>query len=305
MTTPHRHALPVSLALLAALAMSAGGGCAGTPKAVPDDQKAAALSSTDEQIFIGDSIEKNYDPNVIIKRAESFFEKEEYAEAIIEYQHFMDLHKVHPLAPYAQYRLGESHYKMIKTIDRDSSPVKMAQAAYTKLLTDFPGSQWETAAREMIRSCHSFMALNEMFIGKFYVRREAYLASAHRFEAIIKEYPELDDIVQESLYYLALSYSGRAEIVDAVRMAAQDLRRHHSRPQDTDETSRVVTLLVPAAHDQLFVWVIADRQAEAERCHQGLSILRRQQGVARRVVPLPAGSVRIGRLYVTIDFAFG
>jgi len=207
MTTPHRHALPVSLALLAALAMSAGGGCAGTPKAVPDDQKAAALSSTDEQIFIGDSIEKNYDPNVIIKRAESFFEKEEYAEAIIEYQHFMDLHKVHPLAPYAQYRLGESHYKMIKTIDRDSSPVKMAQAAYTKLLTDFPGSQWETAAREMIRSCHSFMALNEMFIGKFYVRREAYLASAHRFEAIIKEYPELDDIVQESLYYLALSYS--------------------------------------------------------------------------------------------------
>jgi len=202
---PRRPAL--FLALLAALAMSAAGGCASKPKPDADGKAAGTLSATDEQIFIGDTIEKNYDPNVIIKRAESFFEKEEYAEAIIEYQHFLDLHKVHQLAPYAQYKLGESHYKMVKTIDRDSSPVTMSLAAFNKLLAEFPGSQWEAEAHGKIRDCQVFMAQNAMFIGKFYVRREAYLAAAHRFEAIIKEYPDLDEIVQESLYYLALSYS--------------------------------------------------------------------------------------------------
>ncbi len=207
MTTPHRPVLSVSLALLAALAMSAAGGCSSKPAVVPDDQKAAVLSSTDEQIFIGDTIEKNYDPNVIIKRAESFFEKEEYAEAIIEYQHFLDLHRVHQLAPYAQYRLGESHFKMVKTIDRDPNPVTQSLEAFNKLQTEFPGSQWEVEASEKIKACHTFLAQHAMFIGKFYVRREAYLAAAHRFEAIIKEFPELDDIVQESLYYLAVSYS--------------------------------------------------------------------------------------------------
>jgi len=195
-----------SLALLAVLAMSAAGGCASKPKPAADGKGGETLSATDEQIFVGDTIEKNYDPNVIIKRAESFFDKEDYTEAIIEYQHFLDLHKVHQLAPYAQFRLGESHLKMMKTIDRDASPVTMALAAYTKLLADYPGSQWEAEAREQIKACQTFMAQNAMFIGKFYVRREAYLAAAHRFESIVKDYPDLDDIVQESLYYLAMSY---------------------------------------------------------------------------------------------------
>jgi outer membrane protein assembly factor BamD len=196
--------LSASLALLAIAALSAESGCAGKPKQAPGEQ---ALSTTDEQIFIGDTIEKNYDPNVIIKRAESFFEKEDYAEAIIEYQHFLDLHKIHALAPYAQFRLGESHHMMIKTFDRDASPVSMALASYNKLLAEFPGSQWEADAKEKIKSCHRFMAQNALFIGKFYYRREAYLAAAHRFEAIVKDYPDLEEIVQESLYYLALSYS--------------------------------------------------------------------------------------------------
>lgn len=200
------HLLSASLALLAAVAMSTIG-CAGKPKQAAGEQSANALGSTDEQIFIGDTIEKNYDPNVIIKRAESFFEKEDYAEAIIEYQHFLDLHKIHALAPYAQYRLGESHHMMIKTFDRDASPVTMALAAYNKLLAEFPGSQWEADAREKIKSCHTVMAQNALFIGKFYFRREAYLAAAHRFEAIVKDHPDLEEIVQESLYYLALSYS--------------------------------------------------------------------------------------------------
>ena len=206
MNSPHARVMSASLALLAALALSMAPGCASKPKPAADGKADSTLSATDEQIFIGDTIEKNYDPNVIIKRAESFFDKEDYAEAVIEYQHFLDLHKVHQLAPYAQFRVGESHLKLMKTIDRDASPVTMALAAYTKLLAEYPGSQWEGEAREQIRACQTFMAQNALFIGKFYYRREAYLAAAHRFEKIVKEYPDLHDIVQESLYYLAESY---------------------------------------------------------------------------------------------------
>ncbi len=60
--------------------------CSSTPKNQETAKK--ALSGTDEQIFLGDTIKKNYDPNVIMKRGEAFFEKEEYTEAIVEYNHF-------------------------------------------------------------------------------------------------------------------------------------------------------------------------------------------------------------------------
>ena len=59
-------------------------GCSNSSKSTKSSGQ--ALSGTDEQIFIGDTVEKNYDPNVIMKRAESFFDKEDYAEAIIEYR---------------------------------------------------------------------------------------------------------------------------------------------------------------------------------------------------------------------------
>ena len=189
--------------LLLALAVSLPIGCKSTPK--PDAEAAKAVISTDEQIFIGDTVEKNYDPNVIIKRAEAFFDREEYAEAVIEYQHFLDLHRVHTLAAYAQFRLGESHFKMTRTIDRDLDPVHKALEAYEKLLKDYPGNKYEAEAKERIHACHDFLAQAHYFVGKFYYRKEAYLAAAHRFEAIVKQYPEME-VASDAMYDLARTY---------------------------------------------------------------------------------------------------
>lgn len=163
------------------------------------------LSGRDEQIFIGDTVEKNYDPNVIMKRAESFFDKEDYAEAIIEYQHFLDLHRVHTLASYAQFKLAQSHFKQVKTVDRDIEPVYKALDAYQKLKRDYPGSQYEAEAGDQIQACHRIIAQSYLFVGQFYYRRDAYLAAAHRFEAILKQYPDMD-VAGDALYYLALTY---------------------------------------------------------------------------------------------------
>mgnify|MGYP001585652183 CR=1 FL=1 len=188
--------------LLLALSACVAVGCSSTPKPQAASGK---VSATDEQIFIGDTVEKNYDPNVIMKRAEAFFDKEEYAEAIIEYQHFLDLHRVHALSSYAQFKLGESHFKMIKTIDRDLDPVRKAMEAYEKLLKDYPGNKYQTEARDRIHACHDVMAQAHYFVGTFYYRREAYLAAAHRFESIIKEYPDME-VASDAMYDLARTY---------------------------------------------------------------------------------------------------
>jgi outer membrane protein assembly factor BamD len=190
---------------LLALLLLAGfvSGCSSTPKQPAATAKASG--PTDEQIFIGDTIEKNYDPNVIMKRAEAFFEKEEYPEAIIEYQHFLELHRIHTLAPYAQFKLGESHFKMVKTIDRDPDPVYKALESYQKLLQDFPNSRWQADAEDRIRACNDVLAQAAFFVGEFYYRRESYLAAAYRFESILEKYPDMP-VAGDALYYAALTY---------------------------------------------------------------------------------------------------
>jgi outer membrane protein assembly factor BamD len=177
--------------------------CSSTPKNQNTAKK--ALSGTDEQIFLGDTIKKNYDPNVIMKRGEAFFEKEEYAEAIVEYNHFLDLHRTHILASYAVFRVGESQLKLTKGIQRDPSPIQKALEAFERLRKDFPGSRYDAPALQKIQECHDLLAQTHLFVGQFYYRRGSYLAAAHRFDQIMKLYPD-KSVAPDALYFLALSY---------------------------------------------------------------------------------------------------
>ncbi|MEX2491389.1 MAG: outer membrane protein assembly factor BamD [Nitrospirales bacterium] len=178
-------------------------GCSSTP----DSKETAAkdISSTDEQIFVGDSIEMSYDPNVIMKRAESFFDKESYAEAIVEYKHFLELHHNHILAPYAQYKIGVSHYKQFRTVDRDPEPLNNAIAGFERLLKEFPASRYEAEAKQTILTCKEHLVQRHLMVAEFYFKRGAYLAAANRYEKIIKEYPELE-ARGEAMFHLAKTY---------------------------------------------------------------------------------------------------
>ncbi len=164
-----------------------------------------ALSGTDEQIFLGEAVENYYHPNVIMKRGEAYFEKEEYAEALIEYKHFLDLHRNHVLAPYAAFRIGEIHFKMAKTIDRDPEPMQKAIAAFEQMKRDFPGSRYESQAQQKLQECHEWIAQMHLFVGQFYYRRGSYLAASHRFEQIMKDYANMP-VAADALYFLAKSY---------------------------------------------------------------------------------------------------
>lgn len=188
---------------LCVAAFSVTTACSSTPK--NQDTAKKALSGTDEQIFLGDTVKKNYDPNVIMKRGEAFFEKEEYAEAIVEFNHFLDLHRTHILASYAVFRVGESQMKLTKGIQRDPGPVQKALEAFERVRKDFPGSRYDGPAFQKIQECHDLLAQTHLFVGQFYYRRGSYLAAAHRFEQIMKLYPD-KSIAPDALYFLALSY---------------------------------------------------------------------------------------------------
>ena len=164
-----------------------------------------ALSGTDEQIFLGDTVENHYHPNVIMKRGEAYFEKEEYAEALVEYKHFMELHRNHVLAPYAAFRIGEIHFKMAKTIDRDPEPMQKAIAAFEQMRKEFSGSRYDSQAQQKLDECHDWMAQMHLFVGQFYYRRGSYLAATHRFQQILKDYPD-KPVAAEALYFLAKAY---------------------------------------------------------------------------------------------------
>ncbi len=177
--------------------------CSSTPD--PTETSTQNIYSADEQIFVGDSIEMSYDHNVIMKRAESFFDKESYAEAVVEYKHFLDLHRNHILAPYAQYKIGVSHFKQFRTVDRDPEPLQKSISGFKKLLKEFPASRYEAEAKKTVRTCKEQLVQRHLMVAEFYYKREAYLAAAHRYEKIIMDFPEIES-TGKAMFHLAKTY---------------------------------------------------------------------------------------------------
>jgi outer membrane protein assembly factor BamD len=178
--------------------------CSGPPKDLRGAVK-QAITGTDEQIFVEDTVQRYYHPNVMIKRGEAYFEKEEYTEALAEYTRFLEMYRNHVLAPYAAFRLGEVHFKMSKSIDRDPEPIQKAIAAFERVRKEYPGSRYDAQSLEKLEECRNWMAEMHLFVGRFYYRRGSYLAAAHRFEQIFKTYPDRP-VAPDALYFLAMSH---------------------------------------------------------------------------------------------------
>ena len=95
--------------------------------------------------------------------------------------------------------------KMAKTVDRDPEPIQKAIAAFERVKKDYPGSRYDAQSQEKLEECHNWLAEMHLFVGRFYYRRNSYLAAAHRFEQIMKLYPDRP-VAPDALYFLAMSY---------------------------------------------------------------------------------------------------
>jgi len=61
-----------------------------------------------------------------LKIADSHYHREEYAEAVLAYQEFADLHPNNEAVPYVIYQIGRCYFDQIDAIDRDQSTTRKA-----------------------------------------------------------------------------------------------------------------------------------------------------------------------------------
>lgn len=184
------------------------------------------------------SIERYYEPITILKRAEAFYGKGEYSEAIDEYKHFVSLHARHKFADYAQFKLGLSHIKLSRTTDRDPEPFKNALQAFKKLLADYPTTKYQTEATEKIKFCRENLASHELYVGNYYYGQKKYKAAIYRFKRITEEYGDTG-VIDDALYMMAISYRRIGDIT----LAEKSLRDLLSNNPDSRQKERADKLL--------------------------------------------------------------
>ena len=123
--------------------------------------------------------------------ADSYFENEQYIDAEVAYNSFVELHPTNPNVPYAMFQLGMCHYHQMQTIDRDQTETVKARKEFERLMARFPQSKFAIIGEKNLREVKQRLAEHEFYVGEFYYRTKKYEAALKRFEGIQRDYANL------------------------------------------------------------------------------------------------------------------
>lgn len=125
-----------------------------------------------------------------LKIADCNYYLKKYEEALPQYMEFEQNHPTNEAIPYVLFQIGMSHFKMIDSIDRDTTGAKEAIQNFSRLLKSFPQSPYTEEAQVKIAKAKDFLARHELYVAEFYGRTKQYRQAEGRLEYIIDNYPQ-------------------------------------------------------------------------------------------------------------------
>jgi outer membrane protein assembly factor BamD len=235
----HSFSRPLALIALAATALVPLGACANYGTRTKADTRYVArdvntlYNAANDRLQRGqymqaaqlfDEVERQHPYSVWARRAQlmsafSWYAARDHNKSIESARRFLSIHPGNRAAPYAYYLIGLNYYEQISDVTRDQGITRQALDSLGELVRRYPDTRYAADARLKIDLVRDHLAGKEMEIGRFYQRRNQWLASVIRFRSVIDEY-ETTSHVPEALMRLTESYLALGIPDEAVRSAA-------------------------------------------------------------------------------------
>ncbi len=150
----------------------------------------------------------------------AYYQDSDYDKSILAAKRYISLHPGSADAAYAHYLLATSYYEQITDVGRDQEVTRKALKALEDVVRKFPDSDYAKDAQLKIDLTRDHLAGKEMEVGRFYMKKKAYLAAINRFKKVVKEYQRTSHI-EEALMrltelYLTLGVKSEAQTAAAV-----------------------------------------------------------------------------------------
>jgi len=147
--------------------------------------------------------------------AYAYFKDGEPAQAIAAADRFIKLHPNHPNVDYAYYLRGLANFNENLGLmghvggqditERDPKATREAFDAFKALATRFPDSRYTPDAIARMSYLVNSLALHEIHVARYYMKRGAYVAAANRAQFALKTYPRAP-ANEEGLVILVQAY---------------------------------------------------------------------------------------------------
>ncbi len=137
--------------------------------------------------------------------AYAYYKANQYDDAVIGLDRFIQLHPSNKDVPYALYLKALCYYEQISTVERDQEMTANATKTLNVLITRFPDSKYARDAGLKIDLTFDHLAGKEMAIGRYYQGQGQHLAALNRFKTVIEQF-QTTTHVPEALLRMTESY---------------------------------------------------------------------------------------------------
>ena len=118
---------------------------------------------------------------------------------------YLTLYPGGPDAAFSRYMVGLSFFDAIVDVQRDQGAALHAIKEFQILISEYPKSKYSVLASEKFSIAYSQLAGQEMSVGRYYMKRDGYLAAINRFSIVVEGYSDTIFAV-EAFYRLTESY---------------------------------------------------------------------------------------------------
>jgi outer membrane protein assembly factor BamD len=124
--------------------------------------------------------------------------------AVSEYREFLGFFPTNPRADYAQYKLGMTFFRQMRSPQRDQTQTRDAVNEFQRFIERYPTSSLMPEVQARLREARDRLSESDYLVGYFYYRQRWYPGAVDRFKELLKLDPGFTN--RDSVYfYLAES----------------------------------------------------------------------------------------------------
>ena len=165
----------------------------------------------------------------ILMAAYSYYSQDYYYDAISELERFIQKYPNHKRLNYAHFLLAICYYEQIVDEKKDLGPLLNAQEEFEFVIKNYPDSDFALDSKFKLDLINDVLASKEIFLGRYYMNKEKWIASINRFKQVVELY-NTTAYIEEALHRLVeLHY--RLGLIDEAKKYANLLGYNYQSSQ--------------------------------------------------------------------------
>ena len=145
----------------------------------------AARHFTDAELLFPQS---EWAPKSLLMAAYSYYSQDYYADAIAELERFIKTYPQSNRLDYAYFLLATCYYEKIIDEKKDLEPLIKAKETFKFVIQEYPSTDFALDAKFKLDLIDETLAGKEMYIGRYYIKKEKWIAAINRFKYVVDNY---------------------------------------------------------------------------------------------------------------------